>query len=89
MGDYFATQADWANSGRKYAQSAYRSAASENISEASPLPREGLKDGEDPEGGELPPSESKTKALLQALGMVRGYCAMKPEEKVEEGGKKR
>jgi hypothetical protein len=84
MGGYFATQADWASSGRKCAQSE----ASEKISGAPPLPRaEGLKGGGNSEGGELPPSEGRTE-VLQALGMIRGYCAMKTEEKIEGGGKK-
>ena len=74
---------DLTNAGRKYAQSE----ASEKISEASSLPREGLEEGGDSGGGESPTSGSRTQ-VLQALGVVRGYCAMKPAEKIEEGGKK-
>jgi hypothetical protein len=54
MEEHLAKQADLANTGRKYAQSE----AQEIISEAPPLPREGLEVGEDPEGGEPPPSQS-------------------------------
>jgi hypothetical protein len=74
---------DLANAGRKYAQSE----APEKISEASSLPREGLEEGEGSGDGELQPLGSRTQ-VLQALRMIRGYCAMKPAEKIEEGGRK-
>jgi hypothetical protein len=54
----------------------------------NPLPREGLEEGGDPGGGEPPPSSSRTQ-VLQALGVVRGCCAMKPKEKIEGVVKKR
>ena len=37
--------------------------------------------------GEEPPPEVNTK-LRQALGMVMGYCGMRPEEKAAEDGRK-
>jgi hypothetical protein len=84
MGAYLSKTRDLTNAGRKYAQSE----APVKISEAPPLPREGrLEEGGDLGGGESPTSESRTQ-VLQALGVVRGHCAMKPAEKIEEGGKK-
>jgi hypothetical protein len=72
-----------ANAGRKYAQSE----ASGKISEASPLSREGLEEGGGSGDGESQPLESRTQ-VLQALGVIRGHCAMKPVERIEEGGRK-
>jgi hypothetical protein len=46
MQDYLLKNNDLANAGRKYAQSE----ASKKISEASPLPREGLEGGGGPGG---------------------------------------
>jgi hypothetical protein len=83
MEDYFAAQALTIAAGRKYAHSE----APEKISEASSVPREGLEhvDGSDEEVAQHPKSGTQA---LQALGAVRGQCAMKPEEKIEVGGKK-
>jgi hypothetical protein len=76
---------DLANAGRKYAQSG----ASEKISEASSLPREGLDGGEGPGDEELQPLGSMHRTqVLQALGMIRGHCVMGPAEKIEEDGRK-
>jgi hypothetical protein len=83
MEAYLSKAGDLKNAGRKYA----RNEASEKISEASSLPREGLEEMGDPGGGESQTSESRSQ-VLQALGVVRGYCAMKPAEKIEEGSKK-
>jgi hypothetical protein len=81
MQDHLLKNNDLTNAGRKYAQSE----ASEKILEASSLPREGLEEGEGPGNGELQPLESRTQ-VLQAPGMIRGHCAMKPAKKIEEGG---
>jgi hypothetical protein len=83
MEGHLATQADRIATGRKYAQSA----ASEKLSEAPPLPRGGPEEGGDLGGGESPALGSRTQ-VLQALGMVRGHCAIKLEGKIEDGGKK-
>jgi hypothetical protein len=83
MEGYLSKKRDSTNAGRKYAQSE----ASKKISEAPSLPREGLEGRRDPGGGESPHSGSRTQ-VLQALGMVRGHCAMKPAEGIEEGGKR-
>ena len=83
MEAYLSKTRDLTNAGRKYAQSE----ASEKISEASSLPREGLEEGGDSGGGESPALGSRTQ-VLQALGMVRGHCAIKLEGKIEDGGKK-
>jgi hypothetical protein len=68
---------------RKYAQSE----ASEKISEASGVPREGIEDVEGT-GGEPPVSQKTKTTVLQAQGMVRGYCAMTKDEKDAEDGRK-
>jgi hypothetical protein len=68
---------------RKHAQSE----ASKKISEASSVPREELEDVDGPEKEVKRHPESRTQTL-QALEVVRGYCAMKPAEKDEEDGKK-
>jgi hypothetical protein len=82
MEDHLAAQALTRVPGRKYAQSE----ASEKISEASSVPREGLEDVDGPEKEVRHRPESRTQTL-QALGVVRGYCSMKPAEKAEEDGK--
>jgi hypothetical protein len=85
---------DLTNAGRKYAQSE----ASEKISEASLLPREGLEEGEDPGwgwgvGGEPPTSGSRTQ-VSQALSewLERGHAlrdeTSRKQSKIEEGGKR-
>ena len=61
MGGYFATQADWASSGRKCAQSE----ASEKILEASSLPREGREEGGGSDDRESQPVESRTQVLYK------------------------
>jgi hypothetical protein len=83
MEGHFAAQALTRAPGRKYAQSE----APEKISQASPVPREGLEDvdGSEKEVKRRPGSRTQT---LQALGVVRRYCSMKPAEKAEEDGKK-
>ena len=68
---------------RKYAQSE----ASEKISEASGVPREGIEDVEGT-GGETPVYQKNKTNVLQAQGMVRGYCAMAKDEKDAEDGRK-
>jgi hypothetical protein len=83
MGDYFERQADLANPGRKYAQSE----AAKNISGAPPLSREGPHEDGGPAAGEPPPTGRRTQ-VLEALGMARGHCAMKPAERLEKDGKK-
>jgi hypothetical protein len=83
MEDYLAAQALTRVSGRKYAQSE----ASEKISEASSVPREELEDVDGPAKEVRRHPESRTQTL-QALGVVRGYCAMTTAEKDEEDGKK-
>jgi hypothetical protein len=83
MQDYLLKNNDLTNPGRKYAQSE----ASEKISEASSLPREGRGEGGGPDDGESQPLASRTQ-VLQALGVIRWHCAMKPIEKIEEGGRK-
>jgi hypothetical protein len=83
MEDYFAAQALTIAAGRKHAHSE----ASEKISEASSVPREGLEDVDGSDEEVVQHSKSRTQAL-QAPGVVRGQCAMKSEEKIEEGGKK-
>jgi hypothetical protein len=83
MEDYLDEKALARLPGRKYAQSK----ASEKISEASEAPRE---EPEDVDGtGEEVQSHHKNRTQgLQALGVVRGYCAMTKAEKAEEDGKK-
>jgi hypothetical protein len=81
MGDYFAAQALTRVPGRKYAQSE----ACKKISEASSVPREELEDVDGPEKEVKRRPGSRTQTL-QALGVVRGHCAMKPEDKIEGGG---
>jgi hypothetical protein len=83
MEDYFAAQALTGASGRKYAQSE----APKKISVAPSVPREGLEDVGGSDEEVLQHSKSRTQTL-QALGIARGQCTMKPEEKIEEGGKK-
>jgi hypothetical protein len=70
-------------SGRKYAQSE----ASEKISGAPGAPRE---EPEDVDGtGEEVQKHNRNKTnVLQALGVLRGYCAMSKAEKDTEDGKK-
>jgi hypothetical protein len=71
-------------SGRKYAHSE----ASEKISEASGAPR-GEPEDVDGTGEEVLKHHHKNKTnVLQALGVLRGYCAMSKAKKDAEGGKK-
>jgi hypothetical protein len=83
MQDYLLKNNALSNAGRKYAQSE----ASEKISEASSLPRDGLEEGGGSGDEESQPLGSRTQ-VLQALGMIRGHCAMESVEKIEEGGRK-
>jgi hypothetical protein len=84
MEEYFAAQAlTIADLGRKYAHSE----APEKISEASSVPREGSEDVDGSDEEVVQHSKSRTQTP-QALGVARGQCAMEPEEKIEEDGKK-
>jgi hypothetical protein len=69
--------------GRKYAQSE----ASKKISEAPGAPREEPEDV-DSTGGEVLKHHKNKTDVLQALGALRGYCAMSMAEKDAEDGKK-
>ena len=83
MEDYLGENDPARQPGRKYAQSE----ASEKISEASGLPREGVEDAKGT-GGETPVYQKNKTNVLQAQGMVRGYCArwqrMRRTQKMEE-----
>jgi hypothetical protein len=83
MEDYLAESALARFPGRKYAQSE----ASKKISEASGAPREVL-EGVDGAGEEAPVYQKNKTNVLQALRIVRGYCAMTKVEKEAEDGKK-
>jgi hypothetical protein len=69
--------------GRKYAQSE----ASEKISGASGAPRE-VSEGVDGTGEEAPVYQKNKTNVLQALGVLRGHCAMSKVEKEAEDEKK-
>jgi hypothetical protein len=84
MGDYLAAQALTIAPGRNYAQSEAPKKIIGSIFGASRRDVEDV-DGPEEEVRRFPGSRTQT---LQALGVVRGYCAMKPAEKDEEGGKK-
>ena len=83
MEEYMHESAPARQPGRKYAQSE----ASEKISEASGVPREGL-EGAKGTGGEAPVYPRNKTNVLQALRALRGYCAMSKVMKEAEDGKK-
>jgi hypothetical protein len=94
MGGYFAAQALTIAAGRKYTPTPTAKPLKKYREHPAPstpgAPRRiGVPlvyvDGSDEEVVQHSKSRTQT---LQALGVVRGQCAMKPEEKIEGGGKK-
>jgi hypothetical protein len=83
MEDYLDENALARLPGRKYAQSE----ASKKISEASGAPRE-VSEDVDGTGEEDPVYQKNKTNILQALGILRGYCAMPKVEKEAEDGKR-
>jgi hypothetical protein len=84
MGDHFATHK---RIGQTREENTPRARRRKQYRKHHRCLEKGYDEGEDSGGGEPPTSQSRTQ-VLQALGMVRGHCAMKPEERIEEGGKK-